>query len=107
MPFGLRNAPTFQAIMNRVFHPFLQKFVLGFMDDIMIYSRTLDNHVGHLTTVLVVLREHQLVANKKCHFALKQIEYLGHIVLGEGVSADPSKLVVMEQWLIPHNLKKR
>lgn len=97
MPFGLKNAPsTFQAIMNRILHPFLRKFVLVFMDDILIYSRSIEDHASHLHSVLSVLKDNQLVANKKCNFALKQIEYLGHIVSGERVSTEPSKLVAME-----------
>lgn len=93
--------------MNRILRPFLQKFALVFMDDILIYSKTLVDHVGYLHTVLAILGKHQLVANqKKCSFALKQIEYLGHIVPGEGISVDPSKLAAMEQWPVPRHLKE-
>lgn len=73
MPFGLRNAPcTFQAIMNRILRLFLRKFVLVFMDDILVYSRTVVDHGQHLSLVLKVMRDDKLVANKKkCSFALK------------------------------------
>lgn len=106
MPFGLRNAPsTFQAIMNRILRPFLRKFALVFMDDILIYNRSIEEHASHLRSILSVLKDNQLVANKKkCNFVLKQIEYLGHIVSGQGVSTDPSKLAAMEQWPIPRNI---
>ena len=79
MPFRLTNAPaTFQCIMNDILGPFLRKFVLVFLDDILVYSPTLEDHVLHLTQVLSKLREHQLFMKRsKCSFAQHQLEYLG------------------------------
>jgi hypothetical protein len=93
MPFGLTNAPaTFQCIMNDILSPFLRKFVLVFLDDILVYSPTLQDHVIHLEQVLSKLREHQLYMKRsKCSFAQHQLKYLGHIISDQGVSTDPAK----------------
>nr|GEW78768.1 ankyrin repeat-containing protein [Tanacetum cinerariifolium] len=93
MPFGLTNAPaTFQALMNKVFKSYLHKFILVFFDDILVYSWPVEEHEVYLRTVLQILREQKLYANrKKCSFAQEQIEYLVHVVTRDGVEADPSK----------------
>jgi hypothetical protein len=107
MPFGLTNAPsTFQGLMNSIFNPFLQKFVLVFFDDILIYSKSWEDHLQHVDKVLQLLKEQQLYAKpSKCFFGLKEVEYLGHIVSHEGVKVDPNNIKAMMDWLIPKTLK--
>jgi hypothetical protein len=106
MPFGLYNAPaTFQCIMNSVLAPFLRKFVIVFMDYILVYSSSLEAHVEHLRAVLSVLRDHQFyVKLSKCAFAQSELEYLGHIISAEGVATDPMKTKAMLDWPVPSNV---
>jgi hypothetical protein len=105
MPFGLTNTPaTFQCLMNSDFAEFMRKFVLVFMDDILIFSKSLEEHLEHLQLVFQVLRTHQLfIKFKKCAFAQQKIDYLGHIISAKGVSTDPTKTMTMLDWLVPHN----
>ena len=82
MPFGLTNAPpAFMDLMNRVFHPYLDQFVVVFIDDILVYSKNAQEHEHHLRIVLQTLRENKLFANlSKCDFWLKEVSFLGHIL---------------------------
>lgn len=106
MPFGLTNAlATFQCVMNEVLAPFLRKFVMVFLDDILIYSPSLESHIEHLTLVLDKLREHKLyMKQSKCSFAQTSLEYLGHIISREGVSTDPSKTEAILNWPVPQSV---
>ena len=91
MPFGLTNAPVaFMDLMNGIFRPYLDQFVIVFIDDILIYSGSEEEHAEHLRIVLQTLREHWLYAKlSKCQFWLDSVAFLGHIVSAEGVSVDP------------------
>ena len=108
MPFGLTNAPTtFQSLMNTLFAPLLRKGVLIFMDDILIYSKTLQEHVKLLAEVLDILKHHHfLLKRSKCVFAQPSVEYLGHVVSVEGVATDPSKIQAVVNWPTPTNVKQ-
>lgn len=103
MPFGLTNAPaTFQCLMNSIFSEQIRKYVIVFLDDILIYSRTWTEHLDHLRLVLRTLRAHQLYAKmSKCSFAQDSISYLGHIISRQGVATDPEKTRAMENWPLP------
>ena len=97
---------TFQSLMNAIFKPFLRKFVLVFFDDILVYSSSPSNHLGHLKLVLETLAKHQLYAKKsRCMFACEEVEYLGHLISGERVKTDPKKTAAMQQWPIPKDVK--
>lgn len=108
MPFGLTNAPTtFQSLMNTIFRPYLRKFVLVFFDDVLIYSRELEEHLQHLGFVLEVLKKDEFYANKKkCNSARTQVEYMGHIISDLGVEVDPEKIRAIREWPIPTNFRE-
>ena len=93
MLFGLTNAPaTFQGLMNSIFKTFLRKFVLVFFNDILIYSKSSEEHVQHVDGVLQLLKENELYEkSSKCFFGRKEVEYLAHIVSHESVKVDPKK----------------
>ena len=100
MPFGLTNAPAyFVDLMNRVFGDQLNKFVLMFVDDILVYSRTEEEHKTHLRIVLEILRKHQLKAKfSKCHFWKGEVRFLGHVISGNGIAVDPAKVAAIQDW---------
>ena len=100
MPFGLTNAPAaFMDVMNLVFQPYLDKFVIIFIDDIFVYSGSSEEHSEHLRIVLQTLRERQLYAKlSKCQFLLDKVAFLGHVISADGVSVDPQKIEVVVNW---------
>jgi hypothetical protein len=108
MPFGLINAPAFfMNLMNKVFMEELDKFVVVFIDDILIYSKSHEDHEHHLRIVLGRLRAHQLYAKlSKCEFWLKKIAFLGHILTAEGIEVDPSKVEAVSKWKQPSNVSE-
>ena len=103
MSFGLTNAPAyFMSMMNKVFMEFVDKFVVAFIDDILVYSKNEEEHKEHLCLVLEKLREHQLYAKfNKCEFWLKEVGFLGHVISGEGIAVDPTKVQSVTEWLAP------
>ncbi|XP_073357959.1 uncharacterized protein [Aegilops tauschii subsp. strangulata] len=103
MPFGLATAPgTFKCVMNFAFAGANRKYVLVFMDDILVFNGTLEEHIDHLQSVFDILKENQLfVKESKCAFAQQSLEYLGHIISDKGVSTDPAKIEAMLNWPVP------
>ena len=108
MPFGLTNAPTaFMDLMNTVFRPYLDQFVVVFIDDILVYSRDEWEHEQHLKIVLQTLREKKSYAKlSKCDFWLKEVSFLGHIVSAEGITVDPAKIEAVVNWKPPRSVTK-
>jgi hypothetical protein len=108
MPLGLTNAPTFfMNLINKVFMEELDKFVIVFIDDILIYSKSRKEHEQHLWIVLRRLRAHQLYAKlSKCEFWLEKIAFLGHILTAEGIEVDPSKVEAVSKWKQPSNVSE-
>jgi hypothetical protein len=103
MSFGLTNAPAyFMYQMNKVFMEYLDKFVVVFIEDILVFSKNEEEHAKHLRLVLQKLREHKLYAKRsKCEFWLREISFLGHIVSNGGISVDPSKEKDVLNWKPP------
>jgi hypothetical protein len=103
MSIGLTNTPAyFMYMMNKVFMEYLDKFIMVFIDDILVYSRSEEECEGHLRLALQKLRAHTLYAKlSKCEFWLKQVAFLGHIILKGGISVDPSKIQDVLSWKAP------
>jgi len=97
MPFGVTNAPTiFMDYKNKIFWPWLDKFVVVFIDVILIYSKTREEHADHLRVVLKILIDHQLFGKlSKCEFWLEEVQFLGHVILAKGIVVDPTKIETM------------
>jgi hypothetical protein len=108
MSFGLTNALAyFMYLMNKVFMEYLDKFVVVFIDDILVFSRSEEDHKEHLRLVLQKLREHHLYAKfSKCAFWLKEVSFLGHIIIDGGIAVDPSKVRNVLNWSSPKNVPK-
>jgi hypothetical protein len=105
MSFGLTNAPAyFMYLMNKVFMEYLDKFVVVFIDVILIFSKTEEEHEKHLRMVLEKLRSNQLYAKfSKCEFWLTEVTFLGHVIFAGGISVDPSKVKDVLNWMPPTN----
>jgi hypothetical protein len=103
MSFGLTNAPAyFMYLMNKVFMEYLDKFDMVFIDDILVYSKSEEEHEEHLRLALQKLREHRLYAKlSKCEFWMKQVAFLGHVISKGGISVDPSKIQDVLSWNAP------
>src|SRR6266511_2123677 len=108
LPFGLTNAPaTFMTLMNDVFREFLDDFVIVYLDDILIYSKTREEHLQHLHHVLQTLRKHHLYAKfSKCEIFKQKVEYLGHYISSEGISVDLRKVNAVKEWPMPSNVSE-
>ncbi|KAH9263184.1 hypothetical protein BASA83_013484 [Batrachochytrium salamandrivorans] len=107
MPFGLANAPAqFQRMMNALFRDVVGKHVLVYLDDIVIYSDTMDKHVKQVQSVLGVLRDNGLYCKaEKCHFYQTEIKYLGYIISSNGIRMDPSKISAVQEWPTPRKAR--
>ncbi|CAI7752545.1 unnamed protein product [Closterium sp. NIES-53] len=108
MPFGLTNAPaTFLAEMNHILRPLLDECVVVYLDDILIYSRDMKQHIEHLRRVFEILRREKFyVKLSKSEFALKKVQFLGHMVSAQGVHVDPKKIEAVRTWKTPENVKE-
>ena len=104
MGFGL-CAATFQSLMNQILRPYLRKFAIVFLDDILIFSQSWKEHLDHVRQVLQVLRENALFCKpKKCTFGVKELLYLGHVLSGRSIAADPAKLASVQSWPVPRSI---
>ena len=108
MSFGLTNAPAaFMSLMNGIFKPYLDLFVIVFIDDIIVYSKSKKEHEEHLRIILEVLREKNLyVKFSMCEFWLDSVSFLGHVVYKDGVMVNPSKIETVKNWVRPTNVSE-
>ncbi|GBG90012.1 hypothetical protein CBR_g50105 [Chara braunii] len=108
MPFGLTNAPaTFQRAMNNIFRDIMEQYVLVYLDDTLVYSRTLEKHLKHLRDVLDRLRRHDFYAKlSKCRFAQHKVNFLGHYVSDQGIHMDDAKITAIAEWPVPTSAKQ-
>jgi len=106
MSFGVTNAPAiFMDYMNRIFWPYLDQFVVVFIDDILIYSESREEHTEHLRVVLEVLREHKLYGKlSKYEFWLDEVQFLGHVISAQGIAVNPMKIEIVVKWERPHTV---
>jgi hypothetical protein len=106
MPFGLINAPaTFMRLINDIFRAQLGEIVVIYLDDILVFNKTWEDHLLHVCTVLDLLRTHKLqVERSKSSFGQPSVQFFGFIVSVEGVSLDPTKVQALAQWLAPHSV---
>jgi hypothetical protein len=108
MSFSLTNAPaTFSHLMNYIFMDYLNKFIVFYLDDILVYSKNKEEHAEHLRLVLEKLREHQLYAKySKCEFWLSEVTYLGHMISKDGIAVNPERVQAILEWTPPKNVKQ-
>src|SRR3990170_2011034 len=108
MSFGLTNTPvTFFRLINYIFMEYLDKFVVVYSDDILVYSKNEEKHAEHLRLVLEKLREHQLYAKySKCEFWLSEVTYLGHVISKKGIAVNPERVRAILDWTSPQTIKQ-
>ena len=106
MPFGLTNAPsTFIRLMNHALCAFIGRFVVVYFDDILVYSKNLDDYINHLHCVFAVLRKEKLYANlKKCSFCMDKVVFLGYVVSAKGIEVDEEKVKAIKEWPTPKSI---